>query len=167
MDQILVRRMRIDELEAVQNLYARQIETDDNPLSEIACNPRKHAWEMRRIRQQLLADQRYLAFVAIAENAIAENAIVGYAAAVIERQSRLLAVDTVACIDELWVEPQWRRHGIASTLLDALFQNIQILGIDWVKVHFPNDNDEARALFSKRGFTQKNVEMQRKLEGEN
>ena len=155
---IEIHRMRIDELEAVQALYAQQIDADGNPLTALTCNAQKHAWEMRRVRQKLLSEQRYLAYVAIVD-----GKIVGYSAAVLETQARLMAVDTVAVVDELWVLPEYRHRGIGRGLMETLCEGIRALGIDWVKAHFPEDATEARDFFAHRGFAQRTVEVQARL----
>ena len=160
---IIIRRMRVEEIDEIQQLYAQQILADDNPLTAIRITPKQHAWEMRRLRQQLIADQRYLPFVAF-EGDDNDAKMVGYTAAIIEHQASLFNVQTVASIDELWVLPDHRGRGIGSALMETLFEAIDALGIEWVKVQMPVNNEETRHFFDKIGFVQKTVEMQIHLE---
>ena len=59
-NEITIRRMHIEELDAIQDLYAQQSAADADPLAKLRVNPKQHAWEMKRIRQQWLAAQKYL-----------------------------------------------------------------------------------------------------------
>ena len=90
--------------------------------------------------------------------------MVGYTAAIIEHQASLFEVQTVASIDELWVLPDHRGRGIGCALMEELFRQIDVLGIEWVKVQMPVNNEEPRGFFDKIGFVQKTVEMQIHLE---
>jgi ribosomal protein S18 acetylase RimI-like enzyme len=125
--------------------------------------PKQHAWEMRRLRQQLITDQRYLPIVALLGDG-KDTHVVGYTAAIIEHQASLFEVQMVASIDELWVVPEHRGRGIGSALMEELFEQIDAFGIEWVKVQMPVNNEETRAFFDKIGFVQKTVEMQIHLE---
>lgn len=160
---IIIRRMRVEEIDEIQQLYAQQIQADDNPLTAIRIPPKQHAWEMRRLRQQLIAEQRYIPIVAML-GAEKDAAMVGYTAAIIEHQASLFEVQTVASIDELWVLPEHRGRGIGCALMEELFRQIDVLGIEWVKVQMPVNNEETRGFFDKIGFVQKTVEMQIHLE---
>ena len=160
---IIIRRMRIEEIDEIQQLYAQQIQADDNPLTAIRITPKQHAWEMRRLRQQLITDQRYMPIVALLGEG-KDAQIVGYTAAIIEHQASLFEVQMVASIDELWVVPEHRGRGIGSALMEELFEQIDALGIEWVKVQMPVNNEETRSFFDKIGFVQKTVEMQIHLE---
>ncbi len=157
---VIIRRMKIEELDEIQALYAQQTEVDDNPLTEIRINAKQHAWEMRRLRQQLLTEQRYIAFVALIENPDKTETFVGYTAAIIEQQARLFTVENVAAINELWVLPEHRNRGIGGALMEVLFEAINDRGIEWITVHFPIKSDDVMAFFQKIGFKQKSVDMQ-------
>lgn len=160
---ITIRHLRVDDLNAIQALYAQQVDSDDNPLTRIDVNPKAHAWEMRRLRQQLMVEQRYLVFVAAASEPAGER-IVGYAGAILTEQARLFAVDMVATVSELWVLPEYRHRGIGRALVEELFTEIDNHGISWVTVQFPEKAAETRDFFKKLGFEQKTVEMQMCLE---
>lgn len=157
---VTIRRMKIEELDEIQSLYALQTEADDNPLTAIRINAKQHAWEMRRLRQQLITEQRYMAFVATIENEDHSETFVGYTAAIIEQQARLFAIENVASINELWVLPEHRSRGIGKALVEELFGAINDRGIEWITVHFPQKAEDAMTFFKKIGFEQKSVDMQ-------
>ncbi|MBQ9395466.1 MAG: GNAT family N-acetyltransferase [Proteobacteria bacterium] len=160
---ITIRHLRVDDLNEIQGLYALQVDSDDNPLTRIDVNPKAHAWEMRRLRQQLIVEQRYIVYVAVASEPTGER-IVGYAGAILTEQARLFAVDLVATVSELWVLPEYRHRGIGRGLIEELFTEIDNHGISWVTVQFPEKATDTREFFKKFGFEQKTVEMQMCLE---
>ena len=161
---IIIRRMNIEDLNDIQKLYAQQVDADDNPLTSLRISSKQHAWEMRRLRQQLLTEQRYLAYVAVErDEASHSQKMIGYAAAILEQQAHLFEVDTIASIEELWVAGEYRRRGVGKALIEELLCDIARNGIDWVTVHMPASAEDARAFFDKFGFEQKNVELQIKL----
>lgn len=165
MPDITIRRMNMDDLNDIQALYAYQVEHDDNPLTALRISSKQHAWEMRRLRQQLMTEQRYIAYVAIQngdENT--DHKMVGYVAAILEQQAHLFDVDTVASIEELWVLEDCRNRGIGRALLEELLNDVYQTGIDWVTVHMPIEANDAQEFFKQFGFKQKNVEMQVKLQ---
>ena len=164
---VTIRRIRIDDLDGIQDLYAAQIAAETDPLSAIRVSPKQHAWEMRRLRQQLLVNQCYLAYVATIENKNTENpaseVIVGYIAAVIQNRAGLYEVEAVADIGELWVLPEHRGRGIGTTLAEYLFEDINNHGIDWVTVHFVGNPEGVTEFFDKIGFKSCAVEMRCRL----
>lgn len=158
-ENIIIRRLHIDELDDIQALYAEQIKCDDNPLYAIRIPPKQHAWEMRRVRQQLITNQRYIACVAIDEKAENQK-IIGYAAAILETQAHLFEVESYASLEELWVLPDYRGRGIGQALMDTVFSALDDLGISWITTRFPESATEIHDFFKKIGFEQKTIEMQ-------
>jgi ribosomal protein S18 acetylase RimI-like enzyme len=155
---MIIRRLKIEELDDIQALYAQQAAADEDPLSQIQISPKQHAWEMRRIRQQWLTEQRYLVYVA--EDEENSGKIVGYATALIDTQARMFKVGTMASITELWVLPEYRKRGIGKALMEELFAAIDNQGIEWITVHISGNNPDTRRFFDKIGFRQNAVEMQ-------
>ena len=161
--EVIIRRMTIEELDDIQKLYAEQVASDGDPLAKLRVNPKQHAWEMRRIRQQWLASQKYLPYVAVAhpteDTPDQPPQLIGYAAAIIEHQAHLFEVETVANLGELWVTPSWRGKGIGTELVAEVLHAIDALGISWISLHIPCD-DPLKAFFQKRfGFRQSAIEM--------
>ena len=164
MDTFTVRRMHIDDLDEIQNLYAHQITADKDPLSKLRITPKQHQWEMRRIRQQWLTEQRYLAFVAtVREDESQPEKFIGYIAALVEHQARLFDVETIASIGELWVLEEFRNRGVGQALTASLLDMIDQLGIEWVTINVAQDNQEVMDFFKKSGFSLCAVEMRRNL----
>ncbi len=164
---VTIRRIRLDELDVIQGFYASQVSQDHNPITAIRSNPRQLAWEMRRVRQQLLTQQKYLSYIAVAELADGTQAYAGYASAIIEEQAHIYEVENVASIEELWVEPSYRGQGIGRALMEELFEGIEEIGVSWVTVRLPEDIDGTRAFLEKMGFEQKTVELQAHLDTKN
>ena len=164
---VTIRRIRIDDLDAVQELYAAQVASETDPLSAIRVTAKQHAWEMRRLRQQWMVDQRYLSYVATietkAEDGSTTESVVGYIAAVIQNQARLYEVEALADIGELWVLPEHRGRGIGTTLAEYLFEDINNHGIDWITVHLVGNPDGVAEFFQKIGFKTCAVEMRCRL----
>lgn len=155
---MIIRRLKIEELDEIQALYAQQAAADEDPLNQIQISPKQHAWEMRRIRQQWLTEQRYIVYVA--EDDENSGKIVGYATALIDTQARMFKVGTMASITELWVLPEYRKRGIGKTLMEELFAAIDHQGIEWITVHISGNDPNTRSFFDKIGFRQNAVEMQ-------
>lgn len=153
-DEVIIRRMHIEELDAIQALYAQQVKADTDPLTQLRVNDKQHAWEMKRVRQQWLASRKYLPYVAVLD-----ETIVGYAAATIEHQAHLFEIETVANLGELWVLPEYRRRGIGRALIEELLHGIDDYGISWVCVHLPCDK-ALQAFFAPFGFQMRTCEMQ-------
>ena len=160
---ITIRRMHIDDLDLIQQLYAEQESHNSDPITKIRINPRQHAWEMRRIRQKLLTEQRYLACVATIEDEVGHEKLIGYIAAIIEPQARIFAVETTASIGELWVLPDYRRRGIGKALTTELLDMINQLGIQWITVQLDFANEEVQAFFKNSGFTPAAIELRLQL----
>ena len=149
---VTIRRIRIDDLDGVQALYAAQIAAETDPLGAIRVTAKQHAWEMRRLRQQWLAEQRYIAYVATVAGESGEQ-IVGYVAAVLQNQARLYEVEVLAAIGELWVLPEHRGRGIGTMLADYMLADIDNHGVEWVTVHLVGNPDGVEAFFEKIGFS--------------
>lgn len=146
MEDIIIRRMRMDELDKIQALYALQTAADTDPLAKLRINGKQHEWEMRRIRQQWILDQKYVVFVASLS-----DEIIGYVAAIIEQQAAIFDVRTFANIGEFWVLDAYRHRGIGCKLMEELLHDIDGLGIRWVSMQVPCD-DELHQFLEKFGF---------------
>ncbi|MCL2325665.1 MAG: GNAT family N-acetyltransferase [Proteobacteria bacterium] len=150
-EDVVIRRLRLDDLEAIQALHARQAAASDDAFSELRVTPRQHAWEMYRLRQSWIADQRYIAYVACAPGEEGEL-LLGYGAAVIEYQAHLFKVEVTASLGELWVEPEHRRHGVGRALVSSILEAVAARGITWVSVHLAGNAQEALPFFDKLQF---------------
>lgn len=160
---VTIRRMHIDDLEQIQQLYAEQEANNRDPMMKLRINPQQHAWEMRRIRQKLLTEQRYLAFVATIPDENHKEQFIGYIAAIIENQARIYDIETIASIGELWVLPEFRHRGIGKALASELLDMINQIGIQWITVQLDIDNEEVQSFFKNNGFKPAAIEMRRVL----
>lgn len=156
---ICIRRMKLDDLDEVQQLFAKQVEMTDDRLSELKVSSKQHAWEMRRLRQQWLSEQRYLAFVATRLDDRGFEHVLAYAAAVVEQQAHIFKVETLASLGELWVEPAYRRRGIGRALLKAVQDASMDIGIPFVNVHLAGQNPAAKVFFETLGYQVSGLEM--------
>ena len=62
-------------------------------------------------------------------------------------------------IIDLWVEPEHRRSGLASALVDEAVGRFRAAGIDQVRAETAASNDTVRAMLTHRGFRVASVEM--------
>lgn len=159
LQEIRFRPLQIADLNDVQSLYQKSLSESVDPLSEIRVNERQLAWEMRRLRQSLLADQRYICWVAESD-----SGLVGYIAGVIESQASMFRIDTYVSVNEIYVEKAYRRSGIATELGRHLEEHSRALGISWIKMQCLVDNDELKAFFESLSYKTSVVEMRRRLD---
>ncbi len=60
---------------------------------------------------------------------------------------------------DLWVEPAFRRRGIAGALVDAAVARLRAAGVTQLRGETARANDAARALLARRGFRESAVEV--------
>ncbi|HSR63132.1 MAG TPA: GNAT family N-acetyltransferase [Gammaproteobacteria bacterium] len=56
-------------------------------------------------------------------------------------------------IDDLWVEPEYRKQGIMARMLDALIEFAEGHDIEELILEYAISNDEAAAVWERLGFT--------------
>lgn len=78
---------------------------------------------------------------------------VGWAKTVPVGFALTLALGDEAEIVSLGVLPDHRRCGIGSAILDAVCREARLRGADRVVLEMASDNEAARALYVRRGFT--------------
>jgi GNAT superfamily N-acetyltransferase len=59
---------------------------------------------------------------------------------------------SIAHVAQMWVAPDWRRHGIAQRLLDALIEWAGSLGVDALELRVTCGNEPAARLYAAGGF---------------
>lgn len=62
-------------------------------------------------------------------------------------------------VDWIWIEPQFRRRGAATQVFRQLEEEARKLGADRVGLHVRNDNDAAKAPYTKLGYRTTNLRM--------
>lgn len=61
---------------------------------------------------------------------------------------------TAAYVEDLWVEPMYRRSGVATALLAAVEEWATGEGFDWLGSDTQDDNQVSQAWHSKAGFAE-------------
>ena len=58
-----------------------------------------------------------------------------------------------ACIDELYLRPAYRRHGIGSKTLQFVESQCRSLGVNCLNLEVDRDNAAAQSVYRKSGFS--------------
>jgi len=85
--------------------------------------------------------------------------LAGFLIATIEQEIPIYRLKEYAFIHDLWVEPEYRRTGVARQLVIQTIENFQKIGIAQIRLDTATANDRARKLFSECGFRPSTVEM--------
>ncbi|MFA5623647.1 MAG: GNAT family N-acetyltransferase [Bradymonadales bacterium] len=158
MDSLSYRPLLLKDLDAVQQLYLQALDAARDALAKVRVNEKLFAHTMRQMRQELLAQQRYLAWVAEAD-----GQILGYIAAVIETQASLFEVSRYANINEIFILPEYRRRGVGTGLVNCLQSQVDALGLEWLCVQFPKSAQGLENFFNKLTFESQAIEMRKRL----
>ncbi|MGA9380958.1 MAG: GNAT family N-acetyltransferase [Phormidium sp.] len=90
--------------------------------------------------------------------------LAGFLVATIEREIPIYRLKEFAFIHDLWVEPEYRRSGVARQLVMQTIALFQKMGVEQIRLDTAANNDAARKLFSECGFRPSVVEMLIELE---
>lgn len=150
-DDVIIRRMRLDDLESVQAFCYEQLTQSGDAFNALRVSEKQYAWEMKRLRQDWLAQQRYFAHVAL-ESDRKDAKMLGYGAAVVTNQAHFFQIEAIASLGELWVDPSYRRHGIGRTIVREIVRDVKSCGIAWMTAHLGGDERENAEFFRKCGF---------------
>lgn len=90
--------------------------------------------------------------------------LAGFLVATIEREIPIYRLKEFAFIHDLWVEPEYRRSGVARQLVMQTIEQFQKMGVEQIRLDTAAKNDAARKLFSECGFRPSVVEMLIELE---
>ena len=85
--------------------------------------------------------------------------LAGFLAATIEEEIPIYRLQEFAFIHDLWVEPEYRRSGVARQLVMEAMEQLQKLGVAQIRLDTAAINETARKLFSECGFRPSTVEM--------
>ncbi|MDX9721116.1 MAG: GNAT family N-acetyltransferase [Myxococcota bacterium] len=154
----VVRPLQLRELNELHELYLRFTQELDDPLLCLRANPKMVAWQLRMVRQQLLAENRYLCFVAIHE-----ERIVGYAAALVESQSSVFETSMYGELSELYVLEEHRRRGVGRRLVERLLEAFEGAGVEHVALSASGDS--SRLFCEALGFQAVSVNYRRSASG--
>ncbi|MDZ8185107.1 MAG: GNAT family N-acetyltransferase [Nostoc sp. ChiSLP02] len=96
----------------------------------------------------------------VAEN---QGQLVGFLVATIEKEIPIYRLKEFAFIHDLWVEPEYRRNGIARQMVIQAVERFEQMGIKQIRLDTANANEPARRLFASCGFRISTIEMLREL----
>jgi ribosomal protein S18 acetylase RimI-like enzyme len=102
------------------------------------------------------------ALVLVAER---DGAVAGYAYATMEGNDYMALRGPAGVLQDLVVDPDHRRQGIGTALLDASIDALARLGAPRVVLFTAEKNDGAQAMFARAGFRRTMVEMTREIGG--
>lgn len=85
--------------------------------------------------------------------------LAGFLVATIDREIPIYRLKEFAFIHDLWVEPEYRRSGVARQLVMQSIEQFQKMGVEQIRLDTAANNDAARKLFSECGFRPSVVEM--------
>lgn len=159
---ITIRRIRIDDLDAIQHFCYAQNTASEDPFNKLRISERQYAWEMKRIRQDLLAQQRYIAWVAELE-CDGSTKCIGYGAAIVSPHAHFFEIEMVASLGELWVDPEYRNCGVGTQLVNKIVENLNAIGIDWITVQLGGNECATTSFFEKLGFSSGSIEMRKSI----
>lgn len=107
------------------------------------------------------ADPRSVFFVAEADT----GEIVGHLVGTIEPEVPIYWTPESGWIHDLFVLPDWRKHGVAKALVAAAVERFTTLGVERIRLETAAPNDGARAFFASCGFRPGTTEMLLMLRG--
>lgn len=85
--------------------------------------------------------------------------LAGFLIATIDREIPIYRLKEYAFIQDLWVEPEYRRSGVARKLVIQTIEHFQNIGVQQIRLDTAAKNDTARELFAECGFRPSTVEM--------
>lgn len=92
-----------------------------------------------------------------------DGQVVGYAYAAMEGNDYMALRGPAGVLQDLVVDPEHRRQGIGSALLEASLDGMRELGAPRVVLFTAEKNDGAQAMFAGAGFRRTMIEMTREI----
>lgn len=127
--EIVYRHASVRDVDRVHDLYMALNGGSLNPYTAFEGNEARVRYELTRMRRTLLASDDHACLVADDG-----SALVGYVSASLERSPSLFATRFYARIDELYVEPDARRQGIGTGLMQSLLRGLRSIGVERVQI---------------------------------
>lgn len=85
--------------------------------------------------------------------------LVGFLVATIEKEIPIYRLKEFAFIHDLWVEPEYRRTGIARQIVMQAIERFKQMEVQQIRLDTAAANEAARRLFSECGFRISTIEM--------
>jgi ribosomal protein S18 acetylase RimI-like enzyme len=160
--EVTVRPARPEDEAAMGRLGAMLVEEhhDFDPQRFIAPLP-----QLRERYGHFLVSQiaRSEMIVLVAERS---GALVGYAFGGMEGSDYMALRGPAGVLHDLVVDPEHRRQGVGSALLEAALRALKDLGAPRVLLFTAEKNHGAQAMFASAGFRRTMIEMTRELGGD-
>ncbi|MDF5712418.1 MAG: GNAT family N-acetyltransferase [Rhizonema sp. NSF051] len=81
-----------------------------------------------------------------------ELRLVGFLAAIVEREVPIYRLQEFAFIHEIWVEQEYRHQGIARQMVMLSIERFDQMGVKQIRLDTAEVNEAARQLFASCGF---------------
>lgn len=89
--------------------------------------------------------------------------VVGYAWATLEERDWMMLLDACAALQDIWVDEEARRHGVARALLERIATLAKEKGAPRLVLSTAAKNESAQKFFESMGFRRTMIEMTREL----
>ena len=88
---------------------------------------------------------------------------VGYAWATLEERDWMMLLDACAALQDIWVDQEARRSGVARALMEGIVARAKEKGAPRLVLHTAAKNETAQRFFEAMGFRRTMIEMTREL----
>ena len=89
--------------------------------------------------------------------------VVGYAWATLEDRDWMMLLDACAALQDIWVDDEARRHGVARALIGEVTARAKEKGSPRLVLYTAAKNEGAQKFFESMGFRRTMIEMTREL----
>ena len=96
-----------------------------------------------------------------------DRKIIGFLSIKVEADMPLFECDEHAMVMEFWVEPEFRRHGAATALLDLAAREYAAMGFRQLRIRTALANEPARKMLEQAGFRLATIDLLRELKPQN
>ena len=153
-EDVVIRSIGLRDLTTVQNLFELAVVDGGDPTEQLHDNIDMVRWQMKRVRQQLFADEVYIGY--IAEQG---DEAIGYIAIVLIEHGSVFAINVFAEVQELFVVASHRGGTIEQRLLEAALATVESLGVRHVVFDVPVQATAQIGLLDSKGFEAKSTRM--------
>jgi GNAT superfamily N-acetyltransferase len=102
-----------------------------------------------------LATQERSVFL-VADN---QGQLIAFIVATVEQEIPIYRTKEFAFIHDLWVEPEYRKQGIAKQIVEQTIERLRQIGVEQIRLDTATANEAARKLFTSCGFRLSTIEM--------